>query len=134
MTPEDHRIEVPQEVVDDFTEGAGKAFLPGPARKAVDFAQNVGENMQGIATPYDEVNAQIEARAEELVRAGENPTVAKQLAADEYNQGSRQRDANALRDSVRATTDAAAETAQESVEGKAKKGVVKKFIPKSWKN
>jgi PKD repeat protein len=133
-TPKDDRIEVPQEVVDEFTEGAGKTFLPGTARTTVDYAQNLGENMQGIATPYDEVNAQIKARAEELVRQGEPEVIAEQMAADEYNQGSRQRDADALRDSVRATTDAAVETAEETVEGKARKGILKKFIPSSWKN
>jgi PKD repeat protein len=131
---EDHRIEVPQEVVDQFTEGAGKAFLPGPARTTVDYAQNLGENMQGIATPYDEVDAQIKARAEELVRQGQPQVVAEQMAADEYNQGSNQRSADALRDSVRATTDAAAETAEQKAESTVVKKVVKKFIPRSWKN
>jgi PKD repeat protein len=133
-TPEDHRIEVSQEAVDEFTEGAGKAFLPGPGRITVDYTQNLGKNLQGIATPYDEVNAQIKARAEELVRQGQPQVIAEQMAADEYNQGSNQRDADALREGIRAPIDAAAETAQETAEGKAKKGVVKKLIPKSWKN
>lgn len=92
-------------------------------KAVVEYAENLGERLDGVVTPYEEHQARIKALTQKYVDEGLDPGAAEVRAKAEYADPGEiradQRDAVA--GTAEAVKDAAIDTTKEQVEGKAKK-------------